>query len=91
MSLSTELCVKAPTGMCFHGSVSPRQPEAGMSTNRQRLRMVAGCQCPALDPLKSNTGKTSEEVALLLKPGHLDKQQSRVRGYQKSKSLCLLN
>ena len=86
MSLSTELCVKAPTGMCFHGSVSPRQTGAGMSTNHQRLRMVAGCQCPALDPLKSNTGKSSgEEVALLLKPGHLDEQQGWVRGYQNLK------
>ena len=62
-----------------------------MSTNRQCLRMVAGCQCPALDPLKSNTGKSSrEEVALLLKPGHLGEQQGRVRGYQKSESPCLL-
>ena len=86
MSLSTELCVKVPTGMCFHGSVSPRQPG-----DPQRLRLVTACQCPTVAPLKSNTGKSSrEEVALLLKPGHLGEQQGRVRGYQKSESPCLL-
>ena len=86
MSLSTELCVKVPTGMCFHGSVSPRQPGASMSTNPQRLRLVTACQCPTVAPLKSNTGKSSvEEIALLLKPGHLDEQQGWVRGYQNLK------
>ena len=43
MSLSTELCVKAPTGMCFHGSVSPKQPGPGMCTNPQCLRLVTVC------------------------------------------------
>ena len=81
MTLSTELCVEVPTGMCFHGSVSPRQPG-----DPQGLRLVTACQCPTVAPLKSNTGKSSiEEIALLLKPGHLDEQQGWVRGYQNLK------
>lgn len=69
VSLSPELCTKALLGMFSQPCLSPRQPEAAMSTRPQCItpRTCYWDQCPTPAPLKSSTVKSNRESHFVVK------------------------